>query len=215
MGVAQSLRMSSVSWATYSKLLSAFESCPGTRLTYDRGELEIMLPSFRHDRRAHFLNRLICTLTEEAGLPVVGGRSTTLRRRRKRRGLEPDDCYWIRSAGRIARRDRVDLNVDPPPDLAVEIDETSSSLNRIGIYDALEVPELWRVVEGVLGFFRRAETGGYVAIERSLAFPWLAAGELAKFLEEGIQAGDENAVIKRFREWISTRTAENASGADE
>lgn len=198
----QSLRLSGVAWATYSRLLTAFEGCPGTRLTYDRGELEIMLPSFRHDRRAHFLNRLICTLTEEAGLPIIGGRSTTLRRRRKRRGLEPDDCYWIQSAARVANRDRINLDVDPPPDLAVEVNETSSSLNRIAIYDTLQIPELWRVIEGVLGFFGRSPDAGYSAIERSLAFPWLSAADLAPFIEEGMRTDNENAVIKQFREWV-------------
>src|SRR5437870_2152737 len=104
------------------------------RLTYDRGVLEIMSPSHRHDSMAYLLGRFIDTLTEELGQIVHAGRTMTLRNRRRRRGLEPDNCYWIASAAQILHKEELDLRIDPPPDLAMELDVTRSSLNRMSIY---------------------------------------------------------------------------------
>src|SRR5260370_33931979 len=91
----QCLRLSGIDWKTYSRLLYAFAEKPGIRLTYDRGELEIMSPLLEHDDDADFLGAMIRTLSEERGLPIKGGGSTTMRRRRLKRGREADRCYWI------------------------------------------------------------------------------------------------------------------------
>src|SRR3954469_19125831 len=90
----QRLILREIDWQTYGRLLRAFAERPAIRLTYDRGTLEIMSPLHEHDSDARFLGRLVVTLTEELGLTVKAGGSTTFRRRRQRRGLEPDDCYW-------------------------------------------------------------------------------------------------------------------------
>src|SRR5260370_10472577 len=83
-----------VSWQEYRRMLWAFAEQAGVRLTYDRGELEIMSPLYRHDNPSRFLGRLISALTEELNLPIAHGGSTTLRRRRRQRGLEPDESFW-------------------------------------------------------------------------------------------------------------------------
>src|SRR4051812_38712736 len=90
---SSSLLLPNTDWQTYSRLLRTFEERPGVRLTYDRGVLEIMSPRLRHDDPTDFVGRLVCTLTEELGQTLKHGGSTTLRRRKKQRGLEPDRCY--------------------------------------------------------------------------------------------------------------------------
>src|SRR5438093_13425053 len=90
-----------VDWSTYERLLNAVEGYPALRLTYDRGVLEIMSPTRRHDKVAYLLGRFIDTLTEELGMAVTAGRSMTLRNPRRKRGLEPDNCYWIASEPQI------------------------------------------------------------------------------------------------------------------
>ena len=88
---------------------------------------------------------MIFTLTQELHLPFHLGRSTTLRRRRKQRGLEPDDCYWIAHASDMRGKTAFNSRTDPPPDLAIEVDITHSSLDRMAIYAKLRVPEVkWR-----------------------------------------------------------------------
>ena len=150
--------LDSVSWDRYTRLLRAF-SDRHLRLTYDQGVLEIMTLSHRHENLGRFLGRLAVTLTEEFELPIKEGGSTTFRRRRAEKGLEPDNCYWIANEAAVRGKDKIDLRRDPPPDLAVEIDITHSSLDRMGIYASIRVPEVWRFDGRVLAFLRLSNFG--------------------------------------------------------
>lgn len=209
----QRLLLHGVDWATYGRLLRAFAERPSVRLTYDRGVLEIMSPLLKHDSDARFLGRLVVTLTEELGLTVKMGGSTTFRRRRQRRGLEPDDCYWIANEPQVRGKQRIDLRIDPPPDLAIEVDVTRSSLNRMSIYAVLGVPEVWRL-DGDTLTFEVLQPGGrsYAASSTSLAFPLVAPADLTAFLALRTQM-DENAVVQQFRAWIRQRQSGGSSQA--
>ena len=206
-GVGRCLRLSDVDWRTYSRLLHLFAERPGIRLTYDRGELEIMSPLLEHDDDGHFLGDLVFVLTEELGLPLKRGGSTTLRRRLRQRGIEADECFWIANASRMAGRRRLDLRTDPPPDLAIEVDVTHSSLDRLAIYAALRVPEVWRLDGDVLTFHVLGADGTYASAAASQSFPLVTPADLLGFLQQARQAGDENTVVRQFREWIRQRRA--------
>jgi len=201
----QCLRLSGVDWLTYLRLLRTFEERHDVRLTYDRGELEIMSPLLEHDDDGRFLGDLVYVLTEELGLPLKRGGSTTMRNRLKERGIEADECFWIASAHRMAGRRRLDLVIDPPPDLAIEIDVTHGSLDRLDIYAALRVPEVWRLEGDTLTFFLLGENGAYTSASHSLAFPQVTPANLLGFVQQARQAGDENPVTRQFREWIRQR----------
>src|SRR5205823_2966865 len=138
---------------------------------------EIMSPLTEHEGEAYLLGRFVDVLTEELGLQVAAGRSSTLRRRRKKRGLEPDNCYWIANEAKVRGKRRIDLRVDPPPDLAMEIDATRSSLNRMSIYAALGVPEVWRLTRQGMTFHALRPDGTYAEVANSLSFPLLAAAD--------------------------------------
>lgn len=189
-----------IDWSTYTRLLRAFDRRRGFRLTYDRGTLEIMSPLWEHERPAYFLGRLVDVLTEELRLPCEPGRAVTLRRRRKSRGLEPDNCYWIATVQRLAGKTHLDLRVDPPPDLAIEVDFTRSSLDRMSIYAALGVPEVWRVTSTALTF-NVLEHGDYQLRSHSLSFPQLASHDVMRFLTHLGQT-DSTALIVEFRAWV-------------
>ena len=100
----------------------------------------------------------------------------------------------------------LDLNLahDPPPDLVIESDHSSSSLDKFGIYARLGVPEMWRVYGQQVSFWLRDENT-YLEAEHSQSFPFLTASVLNKFLEQGLSSGERNAA-KSFREWIKTNT---------
>jgi Uma2 family endonuclease len=198
------LRLTYVPWQMYTRLLRVFEEQPSVRLTYDRGELEIMPPMLKHDDDSRFLGRLIVILTEEFGLPIHGGGSTTLRRRRKQKGLEPDDCFWIAHAPQLAGVRDLDLRVHPPPDLAIEVDVTHSSMDRMGIYAALGVPEVWRLDGGALTF-QVLDAGTYRQVDASPTFASVTPGDLLPFLNQAREAFDQNAVARKFREWARLR----------
>jgi Uma2 family endonuclease len=201
-----SLVLEDIDWRMYSRLLRVFAERPAIRLTYDRGRLEIMSPLLQHEVYADLLGRFVVVLTEELGLPIQAGRSTTLRRRRKRRGVEPDHSWWIAHAKEMQGRLELDLKRDPPPDLAVEIDVTHGSLDRMSIYAALGVPEVWRLAEDGLAFHLLQPSGSYVAGPSS-TFPGLAAADLGPFLALRAKT-DENDMVRQFRAWVRQRIAD-------
>jgi Uma2 family endonuclease len=190
-----------VSWRGYSRFLRAFADRPGVRLTFDHGILEIMTLSFAHESWGHLLGRLVVALTEELGLPVAGGGSATFRRQRKQRGLEADECYWIASEPQVRGKNKIDLRRNPPPDLALEIDITHSSLDRLSIYAALGVHEVWRLQRRAVTIHVLEAEGTYRTQAHSLNFPSLAAADLTRFLSLRGQM-DENALVRQFRTWV-------------
>jgi Uma2 family endonuclease len=208
--VGRSLVLSGIDWRTYTRLLRVFAERPGIRLAYDRGELEIMSPSLEHDDDSRLLGVFVLVLTEELELPLKHGGSTTLRRRLRRRGIEADECFWIANAHRMAGRRRLDLRTDPPPDLAIEVDVSRSSLDRLGIYAALAVPEVWRLDGDTLTF--HVLTGNaYTSAAASQSFPLVAPADLLGFLQQARQAGDENVVVRQFRDWVRQRRSAASS----
>jgi Uma2 family endonuclease len=189
-----------IDWETYTRLLRVFAERQRFRLTYDRGTLEIMSPLWQHEEPAKLLGRFVDVLTEEGNLPCRLGGSVTLRRRRRRRGLEPDNCYWIASTPLLQGKRQLDLRVDPPPDLAIEVDVTSSSLDRMSIYAALGVPEVWRFSTGGIAF-HLLESGVYQVRPNSLSFPQLNSVDLVPFLALWGQS-DDTTIVRQFREWV-------------
>ncbi|MGH9677265.1 MAG: Uma2 family endonuclease [Candidatus Acidiferrum sp.] len=197
----QRLLLDSVSWEDYSRLLRALAD-RRIRLTYDRGTLEIMTPTPEHERFKHLLRRLIDVLTEELKLKSAGFGSMTCRRRKRRRGLEPDECYYIANQHLVRQFDHIDLRRDPPPDLALEIDVTNSSLDRLPIYASLGVAEVWRYESQVMTFHVLDASGKYQIASESQSFPGLNPADLGTFITMRKQLEDDNAVIGQFRDWV-------------
>jgi Uma2 family endonuclease len=138
----QRLRLSDIPWETYV-LYGDGLGPRHIRVTYDRGEMEIMTVSGKHEHKKKLLGRLVEALTEEMEIDILSTGSMTCRREDLLRALEPDESYWIANEATMRGRDEYDLEVDPPPDLAVEIEVSRSTLDRMAIYAALRVPEVW------------------------------------------------------------------------
>ena len=196
----QRLLLDDVSWQGYENLLKEFDGRP-IRLTYDEGDLEIRTLSFGHESYSWILGRLIATWTEELNIPLRAGKSTTLKLKRKKKGLEGDQCFWNQNEARMRGKRVFDLKVDPPPDLAMEIDISRSSMNRMVIYAALKVPEVWRFNGKTVRFYRLNENGAYKLCERSLAFPLLSPADVLRFLLAS-ETTEETTLIRSFRDWI-------------
>jgi Uma2 family endonuclease len=194
-----SIVLSGIAWRTYEALLADL-SDGRVRLTYDRGSLEIMAPTFNHERSKRKIGRVVETLAEEINQPIVSGGSTTFRREDLARGLEPDDCFYLANVPAILGKLEIDLRVDPPPDLALEIEVSRSVLDRLGIYAALGVPELWCYDGHHLKVFV-LRAGAYVPSAVSPAFPMVDMGRLEVFLSESIGL-DDGGLVKAFRAWL-------------
>jgi Uma2 family endonuclease len=189
-----------ISWETYESLLHDLEE-QHHRLTYDGGDLEIMPPSRLHERSGRLLGRLIYAYSEARDIPIASFGSATWRRRDIQKGLEADECYYVSSEPRIRGRDEVEINVDPPPDIAIEVDISRSALDKQRIYAALGVPELWRWEDESLRVLVLGPDGKYIAAQKSLNFPDLPLAEVARFMSMR-HGQSETAWIKLFREWI-------------
>ncbi len=197
------LALFNVSWDFYEAFLTEIGNRSSVRLTYDRGKLEIMAPSYRHEYHGTILGLLIRILAEETDVPIRGGGSVTLKRKDLKRGLEPDECFYIANVDRMKKL-TLDLRRDPPPDLAIEVDITSSSLDRMGIYAALGTPEIWRFDGKVLRVYQLRPDGNYEECQHSPSFPSLPLKEVTRYVHmtPGI---DETALTKKFRKWVRQR----------
>jgi len=189
-----------ISWQSYQSLVKDFDQEPAIRLTYDRGTLEIRMPLDPHETYKKLIGRLIEAATEELDLEIRSLGSRTCDRQDLESGLEPDQYYYIQHEPQIRGVDQIDLTQFPPPDLVVEIDITSSSLNRFSIYQALGVPEIWRYDGKVLEFYV-LKNEQYVLQLHSQALPMLTAGDVLRFIQLRPKMG-ENALVKDFRRWI-------------
>lgn len=189
-----------ISWETFETLLKETGEHRGSRFAYDCGTLEIMTPLIEHESYKCNFGNFIVALAEELNIEIKSAGSTTLKRKIVKRGIEPDNCYYIQNELALRGKQELDLETDLPPDLAIEIDITSSSVNKFGIYSALGVSELWRYNGRDLKFYQLIE-GQYVECENSLAFPLVSVADINRFLTQSKTLG-EIALLKSFRAWV-------------
>jgi Uma2 family endonuclease len=189
-----------VSWETYQKLVRDLEE-RHVRLTFDNGNLEIMPPLPLHERWKGRIARLIEALSEERQIEIDGLGSTTFGREDLEKGLEPDECYYVAHAADVRDKQDIDLTIDPPPDLAVEVDITRRSIPRQPIYAALGVPELWRFDGKKLSVLKLDRSGKYAPASKSESFAFLPMDEFGEFV---LRMGRDKQllVLKEFRDWL-------------
>ena len=197
----QHFLLDQVTWETYEALYHALCDRPALRMNYDGETLELMTVSPIHDYVKRMLGRLVEALTFELNIPIRCGGSMTFRRPDVARGLEPDDCFWISSEHLVRGKREFDFTVDPPPDLAIEVEITRSLVDRIAIYAKLQVPELWRFDGQSLRAFRLADQGEYKPNDCSLAFPFLPLQELVAYLRPDEQT-DDTTRLRSFVQWL-------------
>jgi len=191
-----------VGWGGYEALLTMIGD-GHVRVTYDRGDAELMSPSRDHEAYSRLIGRVVDTVTEELGIPCQGLRSTTWRKKVKDRGLEADDCFYLSSLPRIrVKRGNLDLNSDPPPDLAIEVEITRSALSRMGVYAALGVPEVWRFDGEILVIGHLQPDGTYKAVAASPGLPEIAPDEVVRWVLAGEETEDHSDWNRRFRAWV-------------
>ncbi|MEG4088002.1 Uma2 family endonuclease [Microcoleus sp. Pol12B4] len=200
----QIVHLSGISWQTYETLLAEIGDRQ-IRLRYNRGNLEIRLPSPQHERFKIIMGRFVQTLAEELDVRIEPLGSTTFKRP-ELSGVEPDECFYIQNISAVKRK-KIDLTQDPPPDLVVEIDITSRSENSLQVYADLGVPEVW-IYNGRRLRINRFENGEYVEGEISLAFPSLPILEMVGFLEQA-ETMDYLELVKAFRNWVKGQIQQN------
>lgn len=194
----QKVQLSDISWQTYETLLEELRH-RRLRLTYNRGNLEIMVPSPEHEFYKEVMGRFVETLAEELEIRIYPLGSTTFKRP-ELLGAEPDKCFYIRNLSAVKGKKRLNLNQDPPPDLVVEIDITSISEIRFPVYADMGVPEIWRY-DGNSFTVYQLQAQEYIPCEQSLAFPNLPITEIFQFLQQAMSM-DYLELVASFRRWV-------------
>lgn len=192
-----------VSWSLYEQLLAEHADRSSPRFAYDRGELEITVPSYEHEELNRLIDNCIAIIALEWNIEYCNAGSTTFKREDLERGFEPDSCFYVQRAGQIAGKKRLDLIVEPPPDLVLEIDIPHPSLDKLSIFAAVGVPEVWRYDGERIRMLRLAGSS-YVEHERSLAFPGLQREHLAELLAASHQMS-RTAWLRHVRTWVQTQ----------
>lgn len=193
-----------VSWGTYERLLAEHDGNSSTHFAYDRGTLEIMVLSVQHETLKYLLSLLVDLLAEELEIDIYAVGSTTFQRRDLDRGFEPDACFYFQNEAFIRGKSRLDLTVDPPPDLVIEIDITSPSLNKFPIFAALGIPEIWRYDGERVGIWA-LHGGDYQEQAVSHLLPNVTSVVLTEFLESGRQM-KRTAWLRTVRAWARQET---------
>ncbi|MBX9788552.1 MAG: Uma2 family endonuclease [Pirellulales bacterium] len=189
-----------IGWDLYVKLCDASES-RHVRMYYDDGVLEMMSPSRLHERWARMTARFLDVVAEELDLNFQSCGSMTVRRKDRRKGFEPDNCYYLTHEPQLRVCRELDFEVDPPPDLAIEVDLQRRFESKLPIYEAFKVPELWNYDGRALRVYQLQSSGGYLQVESSHYFPVLALSEIERRLPDAV-TGRETTVLRDFRAWV-------------
>ena len=199
--INQKLILLGVSWDFYERVLEEFNGSNGIHFAYDDGFLEIEVPLLKHEVPIQLLSDLVSTICVELEIDLWNVGSTTFRKRAKSKGCEPDTAFYIQNVKKVRGLSEIDLNRDPPPDLVIEVDITSPSLNKMPIYAALGVPEIW-LYKGEKVEFYKLYSEFYQEVTNSIALPRLSSEKATEFLKSG---PDENYTkwIREIRKWIN------------
>jgi Uma2 family endonuclease len=177
-----------VKWEVYLQLLEDLGDDRSVRLTFNRGVLEIMSPKRLHEQITRLVDMVVTLLAFELGMNVDNCGAMTLRVDSAERGGEPDSCFYIANEAMVRGVDEINLQVHPPPDIVLEVDITSPSLDKFGLYLAARVPEVWRYDGAHMSFHVLGEEQ-YEAASHSLSFPHLTAAMLERYLTIGREQG--------------------------
>lgn len=183
----RSVVLHNISWNSYKQIADALQDQTPTHLTYDRGRLEIMVLSFQHENVKKLVAMLFERLADNLDIEFCPAGSTTFQKEELERGFEPDESYYIENAKYVRGRKAINLEFDPPPDLTIEIDISGSSLNRMSIFAATGIREVWRYSASGMEFFE-LHTGNYREVPQSVTVPGVRSADVAELLEIGLFA---------------------------
>jgi len=196
----KSVLLENVSWQAFETLLVELGEHRAARVAYDQGILEIMVPLAEHEYYKEAIAVLVQDLADVVDIDYETLGSTTWKRQDLLTGVEPDNCFYFQNERVIRGKLDFDLSQDPPPDLVLEIDVTSKSLDRLPIYARLGVPEIWRYEKGQIKIYQ-LQGKAYVETSTSLAFPTFPVQQIVPFIQQHRAAG-KKAMRRAFRDWV-------------
>lgn len=191
--------LENVAWETYIALADGRRgSVP--RMTYDNGVLEMMSPKREHENIGRLIGRLVETYSELKDIEIISVASVTVKRSDLSKAFEADESYYVANAARLLGKRELDFDVDPPPDLVIEVEMTSSAIKKMQLFAAMHVTEVWRHDGELLQMYQLVD-GNYQLIDSSLQQPGLTSEKVNETLEKRDTIG-ETKLIQGFRKSI-------------
>ncbi|MEG4575534.1 Uma2 family endonuclease [Microcoleus sp. N3A4] len=195
----QQLLVEDVNWQQFESILAELGERRASRLSYSNGRLEIMVPLPEHEKAKEIIGDMVKILLEARQIAFESLGSTTLKNKRMSQAVEPDTCFYIQNQAAVIGKNRLDMSVDPPPDLAIEIDLTSRT--QLDNYQILGVPELWRYARrGLQINVLQAEQ--YIESDVSPTFPNIPIVELVNQYTQQSQIAGRTRAIQAFKNWV-------------
>jgi Uma2 family endonuclease len=207
----QRVTLRGIGWEGYLTMLRLRGERSVPRMIYCDGDLELVSPSFVHERLAEFLGFFVMVVIEELDIPSALAGHTTFRRRKKSAGVEGDKTFYLANAARVLGKRDIKLRDDPPPDLAIEVVHTHDAARAVEVYRRLGVPEVWVCDEDGLQILLLRADGRYTGSDTSAAFPFLKAAEIFEQVTRPV-AGSDTAWMKEVRRWVRDVLAPRRAG---
>ncbi len=196
-------RIYGVSWEDYKNLVCKMERFPAHRVWFDAGKLIVATPRPKIEKPKIFFHNLAHILSEELNLELEDLGSTTYKSEFKKKGAEPDVCFYVENAKFIIGLDDFDTAIAPPPDVVVEIDTTNDSWDKFSIYASFGVKEIWRYDGTAVKIYQLFDEK-YEEISHSLSFSILTSKVLTEFVLRTKNEG-QSAILRDFRNWLKTQ----------
>jgi len=201
----QTLLLHDINWQLFETLLQELEETSATRLSYSKGWLEVIVPLAQHEYTKTLIGNLVEILLEELDIEFLALGSTTFKNEIMAQAVEADECFYIQNEAKVRGQDRLDLTIDPPPDLAIEIDITSRTL--FDNYEQLGIPELWRY-DGEKLEINLLQDNHYVISASSAQFPDFPLQEWIPYYLKKSKLVGRNTALKEFRTRIREKQNE-------
>jgi len=192
--------LQNISWQTFKTMLAEMGSERNSRFAYDNGTIEIITAQMPHENSNRVIEGFVGVLCEELGWEIKRAGSLTLTRDDLQKGAEPDSSYYIQNEALVREQENIDLAIDLPPDLVLEVEYSRSAIDKLRLYAAMRVPEFWRYNASVLRVYTLVG-GQYLEVQTSPTFAPVSVKEIPRLIAEAKKNG-EIATNRAFRDWV-------------
>ncbi|MEM9244125.1 MAG: Uma2 family endonuclease [Cyanobacteria bacterium P01_F01_bin.153] len=195
------LKLRAVDWRNFEEILAELGDTRNSRITYQTDILEIEKPTPEHEVDKELISDIVKILLDELEIDCECFGSTTFKRPDTRSGLEPDQCFYIKNHAQMRGKRRLDLERDPPPDLAIEIDVTSKT--RLDAYEQIGVRELWIYDRDRLTIYVLSpHDSRYTEVSQSPTFPNLQIAPLIETALRNSRTIGRSPTLRQVRQQV-------------
>jgi Uma2 family endonuclease len=152
-------------WEEFETIENLTADAAGLRITYFDGCIEFMTLGEQHEMIKSVIGILLALYFFEKGINFIPVGSATRRAKEKSASFEPDESYYIEEK-------------KENPDLAIEVNITSGSIDKLEKYKRFNITEVWFWENNQLSLYS-LKNDNYEQINQSELFPDLDTNLLA------------------------------------